>query len=186
MNRKVWVGLAVIVGIGVVAGAAYLGVNLITSGRFGPRIQMASPGGGGLTLMKNGQRIDINLKPAPELPQSSPDVRGRLVELKDNSLNVNTAAQDPGAPTADSSAASVVEVVVTQDTKIYRDATFDSLQPPPPDGTVQQKVEPYSLAQAAKDGADSVSAWGTKRGERLIADVVVLSRNVIVRKTNNP
>jgi hypothetical protein len=76
--------------------------------------------------------------------------------------------------------------VITQDTKIYRDSTFDAMQPPPPDGKVQQKVEPYSLDQATKDGADSVTAWGVKRGDRLVADIVVLGRNVIVRKTGNP
>jgi hypothetical protein len=189
MNRKILTGLALVVGIAVVAGAAYLAVNLIASGRAGVNFRAAPPGsGGGLVLMKNGQRITLDLKPAPELPQRAPDVRGQLVEMKDNSLSVNTNAtlEGAGGASAISQAGPTTEVVITQDTKIYRDSTFDALQPPPPDGNVQQKVEPYTLAQAAKDGVDTVTAWGTKRGERLVADVVVLGRNVIVRKTTNP
>ncbi len=188
MNRRVWIGLGIIVGVAFVAGAAYLAVNLITSGRAGVNFPAAPPGSGGPVLMKNGQTITFNLKPAPELPQSTPDVRGQLVEMKDNSLIVSTNATlvASGGAVATSQPGPSTEVVITQDTKIYRDATFDAMQAPPADGNVQQKVEPYSLAQAAKDGADTVTAWGTKRGERLIADVVALSRNVFVRRTNNP
>ena len=61
------------------------------------------------------------------------------------------------------------------------------MQPPPPDGKLQQKVEPYTLDQAAKDGMDSVTAWGSKRGDRLVADVVLLSKAVMfVRKVGSP
>jgi len=188
MNRKVWIGLAAVAGLALVAGAAYLAVNLMSSGH-AVNFRAAPPGaGGGLVLMKNGQRITLNLKPAPELPQRAPDVRGRLVEIKDNSLNVDTNATlaSSGGASATSQAGPATEVVITQATKVYRDATFDAMQPPPDDGNVQQKVEAYSLAQAAKDGADTVTAWGTKRGERLVADVVVLGRNVLIRKTGNP
>ena len=143
---------------------------------------------------------------APELPQSAPDVRGQLVEAKDNSLTVSTfgeglaggkvsastssgSGNSPSTSTGgDSSASTTTEVVVTQNTKVYRDTTFDAMSGgPPADGKIQQKVEPYTLAQAAKDGVDSVTAWGAKRGDRLVADVVVLGRSMIVyQKSGNP
>jgi hypothetical protein len=187
MNKRVIIVMAVILGIVMLGGAAYVGVNLIMSGRAGLHVAVAPPGGGGLTLMKNGQRVAIQLSPAPELPHSPADIHGKLVSMKDNSLNVSTAPQDPGAPTPDPATVATTEVVVTQNTKIYRDATFDAMQPPPPDGKIQQKVEPYTLAQAEKDGMDAVTAWGTRRGDRLLADVVVLTHNVmIVRKTGAP
>jgi len=205
MNRKVWIGLAIVTGIVVLGAAAYLGVNLITTGRFGVGLQAAGPGGaGGPVLFKNGQRISIQMLPAPELPKTPPDVRGQLVQMKDNVLSVAASSMAGGQSVSVSSGGAdsgpsvsgsptgtpsgpTTEVVVTQDTKIYRDATLDSMPPPSAGGTIQQKVEPYTLDQAAKDGADAVTAWGSKRGDRLVADVVLLSKNVMfVRKVGSP
>ena len=85
MNKRLWIGLAVVAGIVVLGAAAYLGVNLITTGRAGVNFQAAPLGAaGGPVLMKNGQRISIQLLPAPELPKTPPDVRGQLVQMKDS------------------------------------------------------------------------------------------------------
>ncbi len=206
MKKKIIFGLAVVVGIAMLAGAAYLATSLMTPGRAGNDSLGVLPAPGGKGLGSGGGKVTIKVEvePAPELPQTSPDVKGRLVEMKDNSLMISTFGQGivqgstsisggTGAGNApstttqgDSSLSTTTEVVITQNTKIYRDATFDAVKPPA-DGKVQQKVEPYSLAQAAKDGVDSVTAWGAKRGDRLIADVVVLNRNMVfIQKSGNP
>jgi hypothetical protein len=43
----------------------------------------------------------------------------------------------------------------------------------PPSGTIQQVVNPGSVEELGKNS--SLSAWGEKRGDRLIADVVLYS-----------
>ncbi len=194
MKKKILIGLAVVAGIAMLAGAAYLATSLMTPGRAETNPLGVLPAPGSKGLGSGGKvTIKIEVAPAPELPQSSPDVKGRLVEMKDNSLTVSSVAQgaaqgstsvsgdtgggnSPSTTTeGDNSPSITTEVVITQDTKIYRDATFDAMKPPA-DGKIQQKVEPYSLA-----------AWGAKRGDRLIADVVVLNRNVVfIQKSGNP
>ncbi len=205
MNKKILIGLAVVAGIVVLAGAAYLAVGMMTPGRAETNALGVLPAAGGKGLGYGGKvTIKVEMVPAPELPQSPPDVKGRLVEMKDNSLTISTVAQgvvqgstsirgdtgggnSPSTTTeGDSSASTTTEVVITQNTKIYRDATLDAVKPPA-DGKIQQKVEPYTLAQAAKDGVDSVTAWGAKRGDRLVADVVVLGRSMVVfQKSGQP
>ncbi len=206
MKKKIVISLAVVAGIVVLAGAAYLAMSLMTPGRADTNSLgvLAAPGGKGLGFGGGKVTIKVEVAPAPELPQSPPDVRGRLIETKDNSLTVGSFAENPAGVSSatgdatkggnspstttegDNSPSITTEVVITQDTKIYRDATFDAMKPPA-DGKIQQKVEPYSLAQAAKDGVDSVTAWGAKRGDRLIADVVVLGRNMVfIQKSGNP
>ncbi len=205
MKKKIVIGLAVVAGIAVLAGAAYLAMNLMAPGRAETNSLGVLPAAGGKGLGYGGKvTVKIELAPAPELPQSPPDVRGRLIETKDNSLTVGTFAENPAGVSSSTGGATggdngpstttegnntpstTTEVVITQDTKIYRDATFDAMKPPT-DGKIQQKVEPYSLAQAAKDGVDSVTAWGAKRGDRLIADVVVLGRSVVfIQKSGKP
>ena len=207
MKKKMIIGLAVVAGIVVLAGAAYLAMSLMAPGRAATSSLGVLPAPGGKGTGYAGKvTVKIQLAPAPELPQNPPDVKGQLAEMKDNSLTVRTmalgimegstsvrggagAGNSPITTTVgDDSASTTTEVVITQNTKVYRDATFDAISgPPPADGEIQQKVEPYSLAQAAKDGADSVTAWGARRGDRLIADVVVLGRSMmVIQKSGSP
>jgi len=65
--------------------------------------------------------------------------------------------------------------VVTGQTRLYRNATGDALGAPPASGsTVQMVLAPYSLEQVAV--GDSVNACGERRGDRLVAEVVMVEK----------
>jgi hypothetical protein len=117
--------------------------------------------------------------PAPELPATLPDVTGPFVERRDNTIIVKTKSLEVGGVVANSptntrdQSGPQVEVLITSKTVIYRDTT----QPGEPfsaeNQTVQQTVE-----KAALDDLDSqlmVMVWGRKRGDRIIADVLMYS-----------
>lgn len=65
----------------------------------------------------------------------------------------------------------VVEIVTTHDTRIYRDDLLEKLGGVAPSGPVQQALEPGSVDEIGENSF--VEAWGQKRGDRLVAEVVV-------------
>jgi hypothetical protein len=62
-------------------------------------------------------------------------------------------------------------VVATHETLIYRDDTLQQLGDDPPPGPVQQLLKPGSLDELG--ATSTVLAWGEKRGDRLLATVLV-------------
>ena len=167
----------VVILILVLGGAAFVGGRLLNNqtpqaGGPGGLVMKGGPGGGG---------ISVQLVPAKELPQTEPDATGLFAQRKDNSIfvtignkfmvqvdkngTVNTQTDGNGQQ---------LEIVVTGDTTIYKDATqMANLKTQPVDGKVQQQVEPGSLDEI---GANSfVSAWGERRGDRVIASVLMYS-----------
>ena len=104
--------------------------------------------------------------PAPGIPVTSPDLVGALVEKKDNSLMVRAQTKGGGE-------APLTEVVVTGATQLFRNATGDSLTTPPPSGTkVQMVVETWTVTQI--NPGDNLIVWGTRRGNRIVADVILV------------
>ncbi len=192
MNKKLWIGVGGVLLVGLLAAGAFFGIRLLRGGLTGANalngpisLGGGGPGGGSISVM-------IRLTPAPGLPAQRADLSGQVVDIKDNSLFVQTQngpvmiqahssssdesgsgssvssspTQDPSAPTT--------EVVVNEDTKIYQDTTMDAQQPPQSSGeyAMQQEVEEISVGQIAKD--QHVQVWGQKRGDRLIAEVIVV------------
>ena len=111
--------------------------------------------------------------PAPEIPTTTPEVSGLLVERKDNTVILQTVSFDPGsgwrlgdsnAP-MDASSGPKVEVVVTGETIIYRD-NFEFSQ-----SSIQQTVEKTTLDYL--DSQMLITVWGRKNGERVIADMLL-------------
>jgi hypothetical protein len=154
---------------------------------------MAIPGGGpgggawtaGQGLSQNGEAFQIEFLPAPELPTTPPEVNGIFTRRDDNSLFVGTGAitfaiaAGPGeAPESSSSYdGPEVEVVVTSQTQVYRDATFNA-GPPSEGGEIQQKVEPGDIEEIGSDSA--LTVWGKKSGDRVIAEVLMYSSPTIM------
>lgn len=185
-RRKVWIvaGVALVVMLGA---AAFLAGKLMAgpegarqgfgSGK-GPILSMRGPGG--------AEKVtQLNLEPATELPQTQPEVHGVLKERKDNSLFIGTgnvsvqvSAKPGGSPSSKvSNDGPTVEVVITQDTKIYQDVTH--IEPDQAEGVIQQKVE---LASLEAVGSQSVLAvWGRKVGDRVIADVIMFSQPYMIK-----
>jgi hypothetical protein len=149
-----------------------------------PGISSSSGGGGESSTMAS---VSVRMEPAQELPATDPNVRGQLRRVEDNSIFVKdiggggmvvATMGDDGELTIDSPGSegtdTEIEIVVTQDTQIYREVTemlaLDDGDSDTP-ATVQQKVEPTTLDDIGDQGL--ITAWGQKRGDRLIAEVVV-------------
>jgi len=68
----------------------------------------------------------------------------------------------------------VVEIVITSQTKLYKDVTMQQFDGPPPQGQkIQQVVESGSLDEIGS--SSMITVWGKKTGERFIAAVLVYS-----------
>ncbi len=177
MKKKIWIGIGAVFGVVLLAGAVFLAVrllNTIVSGK-GPGI-LAGLGG------PSNSHVEFMLKltPAPELPIVHPDLTGVVTRIQDNSIFVTEATH---VSTDSIPSGPVTEVVVSQKTAIYRDTTLDTV-PPPQSGTttnlgVQQVVE---SADASSISADSfVQVWGQTRGDRLIADTILVQGTEVVQ-----
>ncbi|HSB03113.1 MAG TPA: hypothetical protein VLE49_20855 [Anaerolineales bacterium] len=186
--------LSYIIGAGVVillAAAAFMAVKYFTQPKNaaandsgGPMLSMQGPGGGAAKTFK------LNLKPARELPTTNPDVRGLFVERKDNSVFIGTgnvsvmAKAKPGEPPKVDSSFSgpKVEVVISSDTVVYKDTT--KLDPENPGAEVQQTVELSTIDEITEQS--SITVWGRKAGDRVIADIVVFSTPFMMKAPGKP
>lgn len=188
-NKKLYFILAV--AIVLVAAAAFVGGRLLNGG-VGP-LGLFPIGGGGQFA------VSINMIPAPELPKTEPEARGMFAERKDNTIVIRELSMEMGEGGVVVSEGSggnggpvtsggpgdndgpKVEVVITNETILYRDAT----EVVPPSAlnettTIQQVVEEGTLDDLTSDSM--VMVWGRKNGDRIIAEMIVYSQPVIFKK----
>ena len=175
MKKKILIGIGGVFGVALLAGAVFMAVRLLNTiaASNGPGIPLAgqaSPGKGDTVFM-------LKITPAPELPVTHADLLGEVTNIQNNSIFV-TERPNTGAP-----AGPVTEVVVSQKTNIYRDITLDTV-PTPQSGTTtnmgaQQVLEPADVASIST--TSFVEVWGQKRGDRLIADFIVVQGTEVVR-----
>ena len=163
----------------LLAGAAFVGARLLN----GQGLPLT--GGPIFSSGKGGNEVRINaddIQPAKELPQTHADVRGLFDHRKDNSIFVGTGRvtlgvkRDPSGNVEPESNhdGPVVEVVVTSQTKIYKDVTMRQFNGQPPEGQkIQQVVEPGSVDEIGQ--ASLITVWGKKTGDRFIAEILVYS-----------
>jgi hypothetical protein len=182
-NKKLYIigALAVL----VVVAAAFIAGRLLNGGMGSVFMNLPFLGN-----MMGAASFSLKIDPAPELPTADPDVAGMLSERKDNSLFVgsgNGVLFQSGDGTSTSSVTVVggdtggsgeqdtkkTEVLVTKDTKLYRDATDFSQISNGGETTIQQKVEPGSLDEISNNAM--LMVWGRKNGDRVIADVISYS-----------
>jgi hypothetical protein len=177
-------GLIYIVLAVLLIAAAFVAGRLLNTGD-----QTSGAGGVSEVIRPDGgveRRAAIQLEPAEELPLTPPEIFGLYARRTDNSIFVkegdgrisvevnddNVVVQNAGGSNTE------VEIVITGDTVVYKDVTQSSGEAPSADGVVQQQIAPGS---ADETGANSfVSAWGQRRGERIVADVLVYSDPVIL------
>jgi len=114
-----------------------------------------------------------HVTPAPEIPTTTPELSGLLVDRKDNTLILKTVSFDAGtgwrlgdsnAP-IDASSGPKVEVIVTGQTVLYRD-NFEVGE-----SSVQQTVEEITLDYL--DSRMLITVWGRNNGERVIAEIIL-------------
>ncbi len=177
-----------IIGAGVVillAAAAFMAVryfnqpkNTATGNSEGPMLSMQGQGG-------SEKAFKLNLKPAEELPTTEPEERGLFVERKDNSIFIGTGQVTVGVKDVQGEEPEVdtdfsgpkVEVVISADTVVYKDTT--ELDPEDPGTEVQQTVEVSTIDEITEQS--SITVWGRKAGDRIIADVILFSTPFMIK-----
>lgn len=201
MNKKVFLAVGLVVGVLVLAGAAYLGGRLLAPGKSGmvagPPASLSGPMAGGqvgegpsMTMQRGGGparpagAVQVRLEPAEEIPTRAPDLSGLATEIGNNSLMVSTIEGPVKITSVDGKTSmdaeisdKPTEVVVTKETKIYQDTTQPDFSPggaAEGEQTIQQTVEERSLSNIAPN--TMVSVWGYKRGDRLVAEIIVFNQ----------
>ena len=171
-----------VIAVIVLAGAAFVGGQLLNRSN--------APAGSDVMVMEGpgGQTtVNLQIEPAKELPPAAPDVVGLYSRRDDQSLFVTDANLDRMKVIVDKSgkmttssegSGQTIEIVVTKDTQVYRDATALNPEQPMQGGPIQQKVEPGSLDEVGENSI--IMAWGERRGERLIASVLMYSKPLMM------
>jgi hypothetical protein len=72
-----------------------------------------------------------------------------------------------------------VEIVVTNETVVYRETTDIGKPQPGENQTVQQTVEESTLDQL--NNQSMVTVWGRKSGDRIIAEIVFYSNPIMIK-----
>ena len=175
-NKKPLISLGIV--ILLVGTAAFIGGRML-NGSVG-NVPLGGP---------NGQSVFISIDeitPAPELPSTKANVTGLFVERKDNTIVVQAVSFSVGvggiageAP-MDENSGIKVEVVVSGETRIYKDVTEF---PEPVNGEV------HNVQQAAVEGTlddlhtqSSITVWGRRSGDRIIADVLFYTNPESIKK----
>lgn len=181
-NKRMILGMSVL--IVVVGVAAFLGGRML-NGNVSP-LGFFGLGGKGDVVS-----FAINVIPAEELPKTPPEVVGQFVERKDNTIVVSSVSMKSGGggvavgpgSNADLGNGPKVEVVVTNETTIYRETTDLGGPPDMKSGeteTVQQTVEESTLDEL--NSQSMVTVWGRKSGDRIIAEVLFYSNPVMFKR----
>lgn len=184
-NKKLFVILAVLVLF--VGGAAFVAGRMLN--------QNAGPLGAGGPPGSNNNSFSVEIVRAKELPKNTPEVTGSFVERKDNTILLTSAPLESGGggvvvdsqsgeggdeeslTSKEMPSGPKIEVVVTNETVIYRDTT--DFAEAPSGGTIQETVGEGTLDDLNTDSM--VRVWGRKSGDRIIADVLFYSSPVLVK-----
>lgn len=193
--RRWWVFWLVggVLTLALLGGAAYMAGRLLQGEPLplSPAALMAGPGGdkGGGTFA-----LSVEMIPAEELPDRDADMNGLFVRRDGNSLYIQQVVEnmvkggvvtsggegEPSMGSGPEAAGPEIEIVITADTIIYRDATELPL-PGEAQGeqTIQQQVEQVDSIEEI--GADTmIRVWGVRRGDRIIAEVLFYTRPLIM------
>jgi len=173
----------------LLAGAAFVGARLLNGqgipfmsqgGGLGPSLSLGGPG---------GKMVKLDIEPSKELPQTPADVTGLFDHRQDNSIFVGTGKvtmafkKDPSGnvETSSNHDGPTVEIVVTSQTKIYKDVTMRQFEGPSPEGQkIQQVLEEGSLDDVGE--SSMITIWGKKTGDRFIAEILVYSPSAFIKK----
>ncbi len=183
-----WIGVIGIV-VALLAGGAYTAVQLLAE----PQPETAVAGGGrvmqSVQVGNDGVAVSVQttILPAPELPQESAAAFGIVLGRQDDTLKIGTgdvelavevqvdaATGQEQTSVVPSTNGPELEVVLTRDTRLYRDVTDLGSQMPDGSGevTITQAVRPVTHAGQIENQME-VQVWGERRGDRIIATVLV-------------
>ncbi len=132
----------------------------------------------------NGNPVTVKtiILPAAELPTDQSGVAGVFLRQEDNSYFVGTGSTSVNVNIVNGESSVAVdhsgpevEVVVNHDTIFYEDITevsFESSESK--EQTLQQVVRQVDLPSDLLGGT-SITAWGERRGDRVVATVIVFA-----------
>jgi hypothetical protein len=170
MSKQVYRWIGWIVLIVVLVAGSFVGGQLLNR-----RVNALDRGGGALAG-ESFQPREIHVIPAEELPSTPPDEAGVFVRRQDNSIFIGIGdstgnSEPPVAGESSAYSGAVVEVVVGNQTTIYREVldlsqsfTSDEIQQEVTEGTIEEIGD-----------TSHMFVWGRKVGDRIIADVLVYS-----------
>ena len=175
MKRTIlWGGMALILLV-LLAGAAYTAVRYATNQQ-----NLASTADEPLVqISEEGAAVSFanRVIPAAELPEREADAWGIFIRRQDNALIIgsgpvheNVDMDDPERPIVVSHEGPEIEIVTSRDTLIYRDDTITAGKTGPVPQVIQQMDSLDEVDELA-----FISAWGARRGDRLVADLLVYS-----------
>lgn len=174
--------LVLVIGAAAFIGGRMLNNNVSPLGLFGL--------GGQPGLMA----VSVELIPSEELPNREPDVIGLFAERKDQTIFVQSTTLKTGgagvvvhkaedgsvSPSSNMNYGPKIEVVITNETKIYHDTTEVVRPNPGETQIVQQTVETSTLDDL--NAESEVIVWGRKSGDRIIAEVLLYSNPVMFKR----
>jgi len=164
MHKRIGIVASIVAGVAVLAAASYVAISLVTTGSNGLGA-LPWPGAGGGNPQRRGYEI---IQPT-EVPPTLPDMVGPVVAIKDQSFRVQSARKastDQNVPTT--------EIVIAADTRVYQDITTRDTSTVV-DGKLQMRVAPYAPNRI--NVGDLLMVWGNQRGERLVAEAVIVEVN---------
>jgi hypothetical protein len=187
MERRILIGCGAVGLTLLLVGAAFVGGWLLGSSDLTAGNQDAiTSDSDGEVLARPGVRIEI--KPAAGMPDQPVDAGGLLVRQEGSSLFLGTGrlsgvlVRDEARGTAQwelQHDGPVVEVFTTHETRFYRDDTLQHLPTGSTAGPVQQVLTPSTLGEIEEHS--TISVWGERRGDRLVAGMVVCYPNGLPR-----
>ena len=176
-NKRMILVMGVLV---LLVGAAAFVAGRMLNGKVNPLGLFGLRGGGDVMTVR------VNVIPAEELPKTRAEVVGLFVERQDNTIVVSSIPMKGGdvgvaaGSPADMTGGPEVEIVITNETTIYRETTELSGLPPGEHESIQQTVEESTLDDL--NSQSMVMVWGRKSGDRIIAEVLFYSNPVMINK----
>lgn len=170
MKRTVWITSGVTALVLLLAGASFVGGRLLgDEGRTGNDKEFI--------ISSSGEQNKVlgvieEIQRAGELPEAPADMIGSFVRREDNSVFIRQFGMEEDGPET--------EVVITHDTPIYQDVTYNQFTDGVPDGPKQQVLERVAL-----DGigpGSIIRVWGAKRGDRVIAELIMFNIPVMIQR----
>lgn len=162
MKKKSMTIVFGVLGLIVLAGAAFMAPRLFSQSMEKSSSNSASAASEGKGGKASVREIEVTRLPVDGIPQRDYELAGTVSRVKDNSIFIEPAFLDE----------SEVEIVVTQDTKIFLYIGEDTISEDQ-DGNptvTQMKVEPITIDDLVNN--DILSVWAEKRGDRYIAEAI--------------
>lgn len=183
--RKAWIAAGAVLLVLLLAGGAFVlaqqlaGGSLLSQLGGGPRVKLASG---------DGKVVDAEFVASDELPDASPEVSGAYSSRQDNSLFVDEteggffiSGNDDGTFSVTNTTGNIKEVVVTGETQVYVDVTLEDIDNAvDDDGKIYQTLRAGTVEEIGE--MSFVRAWGERRGDRLIADLLLYTRPPVISR----